>query len=65
MTDQRSYVWVRFEKEGFRIYLIQELLPVMRFPLKEDLDERVYMQAAADGDVFIYSIDGYLGHFKN
>lgn len=63
VVDQRSYFWLRFEKEGFRIYLTGEVLPVLRFPLQEDLHERVYMQACADGDVMIYSVNGYLAQY--
>jgi hypothetical protein len=60
LLDQRRCCWVRFEKDGCRIYLVQELLPVMGFPLQEDLDERVYVQASPDGDAFIFSVKGYL-----
>lgn len=60
VMDQRAHVWVRFERDGFRIYLVQELLPVLRFQVRDDLDERVYVQAAPGGDVFIFSVDAFL-----
>ena len=59
VSDRRKHFWVRFEKVGFRIYVTQEVGMLLALPETEDLDERVYVQAATDADVLVFSVDGY------
>jgi len=59
-ADQRRHHSVRFEKAGFRIYLVHELLFVLQLPIRTDPAKRIMIQATPDGDVLMMTHAGYL-----